>query len=383
MEGTAERIVKIEGFTVACDMPHAAGNALRTFTRRSSLLLRLTTAGGLSGWGESWAFPDASGAFIRKMLAPAVLGASVTNPRKLHAEMLRRVIPDRRGQAHMAISAIDLAAWDALGRALQRPIHALLGGALRDSVTIYASGPLLPAGADRYEGFRTAVEGYAKAGFSAVKIRVASEMRAGEAAIRQAREILGPDRQLMIDLNEGSTFHDALTLAHRVADMDLRWIEEPLRHDDLPAYRALAERMPVPLAGGESFCGVEAFRDPVAQRTLDILQPDLALCGGFTEALRISGLASAFGVPVIPHVWGSAINVLAALQFCATIAHPDGGRPLPLLEFDASYNPLRSVLLDPKPSSDGTIAVPDGPGLGMEIEIDRLAQYVTDHWVVE
>ena len=381
--GTADRIVRIEGFALSCAMPREAGNATRTFTERRSLLVRLTTAGGLSGWGETWAFADASAAFIRSVLAPTVLGADITAPRALQAAMLRRVVPDRRGQAHMALSAIDIAAWDAFGRACGQSIAGLLGGRLRDSVSTYASGPLMPAGADRYDGFEEAVTGFAKAGFKAVKLRVGVGPARDEAAIRTARTILGPDTDLMIDLNEGSTVHDTLELAARVSDIGLRWIEEPVPHDDLPAYREIAARLPVPLSGGESFCGAGAFREAIATRALAIVQPDIALAGGITETMRIAGLCDTFGLPMIPHVWGAGVNFLAGLQIASLTTTPQGARPLPLFEYDTSHNPLRAAVLDPTPGADGTIPVPDGPGLGLAIDPEALAPYVTDHWSIE
>ncbi|PWV99926.1 D-galactarolactone cycloisomerase [Hoeflea marina] len=383
MPDAADRIVRIEGFELGCDMPETAGNALRSFSRRETLFVRVTTAGGISGWGETWAFPAPAAAFIRTVLARVVLGASIDNPRRLHADMLRLVVPERRGLALMAVSAIDMAVWDALGRAGNRPIHALLGGALRDALPAYASGPLLPVGGDRYRDFRSAVESYVDSGFRAVKIRIGVGLARDEAAIRAAREILGADRMLMADLNEASTVRSTLALLDNVRDVGLGWIEEPVRHDDLPAWRDLAARVSVPLAGGESFCGAQAFRDAIGERTLDIVQPDIALCGGFTEVQRVCGLADAFGIPVIPHVWGGGVNFLASIQLAATLTEPAGAPALPMLEYDMSHNPLRAALYDPLPDAAGMVAIPDGPGLGIEIDAERLAGYVSGHWVLE
>lgn len=379
----ADRIAKIEGFELRAAMPHAAGNALKTFSSRGALLVRVTTEGGVSGWGETWAFPGAASALIRDVFASSVLGASIQSPKRLQGALLALVTPDRRGQAHMAISALDIAVWDAFGRANRLPIHALLGGAARDRVAAYASGPLMPAGPDRYAGFREAVEGYVAAGFRNVKIRVGQERRADEAAIRTAREILGPDRGLMIDLNESSSLHEALDLARRVEDAELVWIEEPMRHDDLVGYRRFAAQSRIPVAGGESFCGVQAFRDFVAAGALDILQPDLALCGGVTEAARISGLADAFDLPLLPHVWGAGVNFLASLQFAATLAPGRRAWRPPLFEVDVSENPLRTRIYDAALDADGMLAIPDGPGLGVEINLDALEKQVVSTWTIE
>ncbi len=378
-----EQVIKVEGFELRCKMPAIAGNALRVFSERSAFLVKLTTASGAEGWGETWAYPGAASALIKSALAPVVLGADVTNPRAAQAQMLKLAVPDRRGQVHMAVSALDIAIWDAFGHVEGKPIHALLGGALRDKILTYASGPLLPAGKNRYAGFADEIARYAQLGFQAVKIRIGTSMEEDLGAIRQARSILGKDAFLMADLNESSNVRDAVALAHQAQDADLGWLEEPVSHDNLPAYRRLAELLPVPLAGGESFCGVQAFRDVLRDGSLDIVQPDIALCGGITEGMRIAGLADAFEIPVAPHVWGTCINFLASLQYAAVLSPRLGRIPYPLFEYDMSFNPLRAAIYDPKPDAQGNIAIPDGAGLGVRIEIDRLADYVTDHWVLE
>jgi D-galactarolactone cycloisomerase len=376
------RIVRIEGYELGCAMPAVAGNALRVFGERSTLMIRIVTASGHEGWGETWAYPASAGAMIRSMLGPMMLGADVANPRSAQSRLLRSAVPDRRGQVHMAVSALDIAMWDALGQMTGQPLHALLGGALRERVRAYASGPLLPEG-DRYRGFEQEVERYVEDGFNAIKIRIGISLAEDLRAIRQARGILGDAALLMADLNESSTVRDSVILAQQAADANLAWLEEPLPHDDLPGYRRLAEMLPVALAGGESFCGVQAFRDVLRDGALDLVQPDLAICGGITEGLRIMGLADAFDVPILPHVWGGAVNFLAALQFAAILTPGRGRVSAPLFEYDMSFNPLRDRIYDPRPDGEGRLAIPDGPGLGVNIEIDRLADFVRDHWVLE
>jgi len=116
---------------------------------------------------------------------------------------------------------------------------------------------------------------------------------------------------------------------------------------------------------------------------LDVVQPDLAICGGLTEAMRVSGFADAFGTMVAPHVWGTGINFLASLQFSSVLSPRFGSVPSPLFEYDMGYNPLRSAIYDPQPDRDGMIIVPDGPGLGVEVKVERLSEYITDHWTLE
>ncbi|MCK8782711.1 mandelate racemase/muconate lactonizing enzyme family protein [Rhizobium sp. NTR19] len=380
MTKTADTISSIEGFILRCPMPAVAGNALRVFSERSALLLRIKTHGGLVGWGETWAYPYAAAELIKHNLAQHVLGRSVTNPRSLHQGMLTAAVPDRRGQTHMALSALDLAAWDAFGRSSGRSIAELLGGRLRSEILTYASGPLLPAGDDRYEGFEEAIEGYVADGFRAVKIRVGIGMKQDIRAIQAARSIVGDEALLMIDLNESSTVEDTLALADATKSSRLAWIEEPLRHDNISGYRRIFEKISAPLSGGESFCGVQAFKDVMVDGSLAVLQPDLAICGGISEAMKVAGLAEAFDTGIAPHVWGTGINFLASLQYASVLPGYGRNLHLPIFEYDKSHNPLRAKIFDPCPDTKGRIAVPDGPGLGMEINIEALSDYVVEHW---
>ncbi|KFG67575.1 mandelate racemase/muconate lactonizing enzyme family protein [Microvirga sp. BSC39] len=383
MPSYEHRVVKIEGFEIACNLTSFVGNSLRMFNKRSALLVRITTASGFVGWGETWAFPAAASSFIKSVLAPDILGADATSPRAVQARLLGRIIPDRRGQGHMAISAVDIALWDALGQITKKPIYALLGGQMRDRVKAYASGPFLQAGEDRYAGFEQEVERFVNAGFRAVKLRVGTTLARDTWAIRKARSIVGADALLMADMNEGSTVREAVRLAHIVEDASLSWLEEPIPHDDLPGYKRLAELLPLALAGGESFCGVQSFRDVMCAGALDVVQPDLAICGGLTEAMRVSGFADAFGTMVAPHVWGTGINFLASLQFSSVLTPRFGSVPSPLFEYDMGYNPLRSAIYDPQPDRDGMLTIPDGPGLGIEVKVEGLSEYITDHWTLE
>jgi D-galactarolactone cycloisomerase len=139
-------IKTIEGFSLSCDLPEKVGNARALFDKRTALLVRVTTHDGVVGWGESWAYPEAVGQIIRSRMAPALLGADIGAPVAAIAPLFAFAAQDRRGLHHMAISALDIAIWDAFGRATGRPIHELLGGARRNAIPAYASGPPLREG---------------------------------------------------------------------------------------------------------------------------------------------------------------------------------------------------------------------------------------------
>ncbi len=383
-DSSSARIVRVDGFELACTLPERIGNAMRFFDKRTALLVRLTDADGQVGWGETWAMPDAAAAVLRTGLAQAVLAQTDGAPRVLWNAMQQTLTYDRRGATHMAMSAIDVAAWDLAGRRAGMPISRLLGGALRQRVPAYVSGPFLKPGDDAYRDFETDIGGYLDAGFKAMKLRLGLNARAEARLLARLRQRVGDAFPLMVDLNEGATtVRAALSFAHAFAESDLVWLEEPIRHDNLPGYAHLAKALPMALAGGEALIGVTPFRDFLAQGALDIVQPDLALCGGFTEGQKIAALAEAHGVPVVPHVWGTAINFHASLQFIAGLPDMRGpGVRYPMFEFDPSFNPLRDLCGTVAVDSDGCISIPDAPGLGIEIDPRQFEEHLVGRWSV-
>lgn len=375
------RVVRIDGFELACDLPETVGNAMRFFDRRTALLVRLTDADGQVGWGETLSMPGAAAAVIRGGLGQMVLAQADAAPRVLWDAMCRTLTYDRRGVTHMAMGAIDVAAWDLAGQRAGASIAQLLGGALRREVPAYASGPFLKFGSDPYRDFDSDIGSYLDAGFKALKLRLGLNERAEAALLARLRKRVGDSFPLIVDLNESASVRSALSFAQAFAESDLVWLEEPIRHDNLPGYIHLAKALPMALAGGEALIGLTPFRDFLSQGALDVVQPDLALCGGFTEGQKIAALAEAYGVPVVPHVWGTAINFHASLQFIAGL--PEGRGPglrYPLFEFDPSYNPLRDMFGAVAVRADGTMAIPDAPGLGIDIDPRRFDAFLTDHW---
>lgn len=377
------RIVRIDGFELACTLPELIGNATRFFDQRQALLVRLTAADGQCGWGETWSMPGAAATVLRGGLGQAVLAQADGSPRGLWDAMTRTLTYDRRGVTQMAMSAVDIAAWDLAGRRAGRPIAALLGGALRSEVPAYVSGPFIKPGTDPYRDFERDIDGYLHAGFRAMKLRLGLNARAEGALLARLRRRVGDAFPLMADLNEGAGVRAALVFAQRFAESDLVWLEEPIRHDDLPGYVRLAKTLPMALAGGEALIGVTPFRDFLARGALDVVQPDLALCGGFSEGQKIAALAEAYNVPLVPHVWGTAINFHASLQFIAGLPELRGpGLRYPLFEFDPSFNPFRDMCGAVGVRADGCVAIPDAPGLGIEVDPRQFESYVVDRWSV-
>lgn len=369
---------RIELFILSCQLPETIGNAARFFDRRETLFVRITTRGGAVGWGETWAMAAPAAALIQTVLGPALLGEDVRHPRKAWRKLSRFIVNDRRGLTHMAISALDMAVWDACARAAGVPLSDVLGGALRDRLSCYVSGPFLKPGADPYAHYGADIDGYLAQGFRTIKIRAGIGSGADAKLVAETRAQIGDETGLMVDLNEAGDVAQALDFSRRAADADLIWLEEPILHDDMPGWKRIAASTGMALAGGESLYGLPGFRDALCAGLFAVAQPDLALCGGLTEGLRIATLAEAFNVPIAPHVWGGAINFNASLHYAATL--PNRTRPgsrFPFFEYDASFNPLRSAFAECPLDDDGLVAVPTGPGLGIEITEAQLAPFLS------
>ena len=195
--------------------------------------------------------------------------------------------------------------------------------------------------------------------------------------IRAVREAIG-DAALMIDANHGYDAIEAIELGRRVAECGIDWFEEPVVPELLESYRRVRAGQPIPVAGGETWHGRFAHAEALEAEAVDILQPDVAGCGGISEMRRIAAHAETRGVRVVPHVWGTGVAIAASLQVLATLA-PQPGRHrerAPWLEFDRTPHPYRmAVLREPIEHEAGMVAVPDGPGLGIEIDRKVLDRY--------
>jgi D-galactarolactone cycloisomerase len=197
--------------------------------------------------------------------------------------------------------------------------------------------------------------------------------------------MIGPDAALMIDFNQACTPRYALAAAARMHEANPLWIEEPTSPGDLEGYKLVASRLAPAIAGGEALFTAKDFVPFLEAGALDVLQPDIALCGGFTGVGQVATLAELYDRPLVPHVWGSIVNFQAALHLVATLPLHCMGAPevFPYQEFDVGPNPLLELAGRPSVNRDGTLTVPDAPGLGINLTGDILAPFITEHAVLE
>lgn len=382
------KIARIQSYALRVPLDEQTFSSSQApFPERTSCLVRLETDDGLVGWGEGgqWGPPEPVATMIDRVLAPRLLGA---DPLKIGViwEQLYAYVRDwsRAGTGMEALSALDIALWDIVGKALAQPVCALLGGAHRDRLVAYATGGYYRGGRERWAdtgALAGEARSYVAAGFRALKMKIGLLSPAQDLArVRAVRDALGPDVPLMVDANHAYAPHAAIAVGRGLQDAAVYWFEEPVVPEDRAGYAQVAAALDLAVAGGEGEYTRYGFRDLFVQRCVDIAQPDVCCAGGLSEARNIAAMASAFGVQVIPHVWGSGVAIAAALHFAATLPpNPATANPLapgnePLLEFDRNPNPLRDELLAApmRLKPDGTVAVPDGPGLGVTVVEEAL-----------
>jgi D-galactarolactone cycloisomerase len=352
--------------------------------QRSATLVEVSTDDGLVGWGEAFTQglepPQIGAAVIEHALKPLVVGEDPLDTEVLWHRMYQRTRDfGRKGSVVSGISAVDTALWDIAGQFHGLPIHKLLGGAFRQRVQPYATGFYRLRGPG--EAARLAEEAlrHFGNGFTQMKVKLGFGVEDDIACMNAVGKALqGKPVRLMIDTNHAYGRSEALRLGHALADFDLRWYEEPVVPEDLQSYAELRRRLPMAIAGGENEHTLYGFQEFLGAGCVDVAQPDISSCGGLSGGRHILALAQAHGVQVNPHVWGSAIAQAAALQFIAAVpvAHHSLFAQEPVLEYDQSSHPFRQRLVTrPMQMVDGWVAVPDGPGLGVEVDRSVLAEF--------
>jgi L-alanine-DL-glutamate epimerase-like enolase superfamily enzyme len=376
------RIAKVEAWWVRIPIETKSQHVsdFGRLTTFDAAILRIETNDGLVGWGEGKNAAGSAGSYgalvdlLNREVGPKLIGRDAgdiqgtweflyNGVRADKASREGHAMPElsRRGLSVAAISAVDIALWDILGKSLGVPVWQLLGGKKSDRLPAYASGGWASA-----DAIGEQLQSYiARGGFKTVKMRVGAmdgTPHVSAARVRAARKALGPDIEIAVDAHGTYTVANAKRFMKLVEDCDLAWFEEPVIADDKQGMAEVRVAGCVPISTGESEQTRFAFRDLAMLRSADIFQPDPAFCGGISEAMKIATIASAFNLRFAPHLWAGAPCFFSGLHLNA--ASPSSF----IIEYSLGANPMIHDLIEEKVEAvDGTIAIPDKPGLGFTI----------------
>ena len=376
------KITRVEAFPLAAPrkenlsghLPyeeHLAGIARAGYY---STLVKITTDEGVFGWGESIAreVPEASAAIIERLFRPLLL-----NQDPLDVEVLwERMLHTLRTRGHSegffieAISGVDIALWDIAGKHFGVPVYKLLGGAHEKRVKAYASSIL-------YGKTKAIVDTATKlveAGHDQIKIKVGRGEEDVD-ALKAMRDALGYGVDIMVDANSAFNVASAIRWGRKYEKYECMWFEEPVPPDDIRGYVSVARALDIPVCGSEGLFGRYNYRDLMTQGAVDIIQPDIARVGGISEARKITAMASAFDIPITLHVGLSGPGCRAATLQLAPVLP----REL-FLNYEIYFlpNPLHTDIIDRQIETfdKGYLEVPDGPGLNLEINQNKMAKFL-------
>jgi len=330
-------------------------------------VVQIETDDGIVGHGWCEDGCRAVAPVINNHLVRLLMGQDPHEVEGLWDRLYRATLPyGRKGLVLQAISAIDIALWDILGKAAQQPVYELLGGPSKNSIPVYASA-LHPVGPDKV---RDEARAYVEEGYRAMKLRFpfgpgggAEGMRANEDHVACVREAVGDDIEIMADAYMGWDFLYAKKMIRRLEKYNLAWLEEPFVPDDLTSYAKLREETNIPISGGEHEYTRFGFQDIIDRRAMDIVQPDLRRCGGFTEARKIAAIVASAGLTLIPHAYGiTHLHLALAFPVVPMVEY----FPLPCWDKlpDVEVEPIFHG--EPVPSG-GYVSLDARPGLGVTV----------------
>jgi len=360
-------ITGITSMIVSVPLRRPVRLARQSFGAREFNVVRVETEAGLTGVGYARGGRLVHAA-VEHELGPLLLGADAAAiEQHWEAAYEQTALVGRGGAVLRALSALDIALWDIRAKAAGMPLARLLGAADL-TVPAYVSGGYYRDG-QTFDEVAAEMAQYVADGFRAVKIRIGGlGWREDVARVAAVRAAIGDDVELAVDANQGyRSSAEAIRIGRELEQLGVRWLEEPLRPEDAPAMAHVAHVLDLPIATGETESARWAFRDLVSRGAADVLQPDVTVVGGVSEWMKVAALASTNALPVAPHYFPEVHAHLVAAASAATTIEwfsPDAD----IISFDA-------FLEEPLTPREGTVTVPETPGVGLSLRDDALQRY--------
>lgn len=362
--------IKVISLGIPMDEPYKIANV--TFNDVYTTIVKIITDEGVDGIGECIArvSPKVTESIINDFFKPILLGRNPLDFEVLWYEMYNIM----RGRGHSrgffveAIAGIDIAIWDIIGKFHKLPIATLLGGFKNTKIKVYASSLMHK----EINILEKEAEGLVEKGYSGIKLKIGRGIEKDIENIARIRNVIGSEIKLMVDANSYYRASEAIQLGDKMKQYDVYWFEEPVPTDDLNGYEKLNKCLEIPIAGGESEFTAFGFRDLLERDALDIIQPNIARAGGFTECKKIANLASIYNKYYAPQTgMSSAICMIASMHLAA--ATPN----FLIFEYMVLNNPLLKILNNPIPvPKNGYCEISNLPGLGYELDENKIKKYI-------
>lgn len=372
MSFPAIRITEVRIHLLDAPLVERFGWSLNWTGRRTATLVEVRTDAGLTGWGDGFFGGDALLAHPER-----VIGRSPFEAEAIYDSL--RPVPAKQARPEAPVcGGLDTALWDLQGQALGLPVSALFGRVWRSRVEPYCTALYRKDWPDLARGLADEAVAFKERGFRTVKMKVGFGPAVDVRIVAAVREAIGHDTGLAVDANCAYDAATAVSLGRQLEPFNLLWWEEPVLADNFAGYRRLRDALAIPLAGGETYDVERLTRDYVQPRLVDILQPEVEIIG-LTGARRLMNACWLNDIRVVPHNWGTAVRTAAILHWMATCPPITEAlaAPPPTFEFDQTESPFRDAVIAEKIGlgEDGMVAVPAGPGLGVTVIPEAVAEY--------
>jgi len=374
------KIAEVQAFPVSFPLETPAQDATGVWHSWDTVIVKITAEDGTFGYGEIGPIHGGGIPIFKAMvdckLRDLLIGEDAFDRERLYEKMVGRGTSSyalgQKGAIITAVAGIDIALWDLVGKILKTPVYQLLGGCVHERIPAYASGffgksgrPLTP------QECADEAKSYADQGFKGVKMKVGYGRKQDLLNLEAVRIALGPDLGIMVDANQGFSYHDVLKIAGDLAAFDLTFIEEPLPINDLDAMAALVAAVEVPIAAGENYYTRFEFRDVLVKRAVNIVQPDIIHAGGITETKKIADMASAWNTPLAPHIHAT-VGVAASIHLLTSTPNTLAAE---YITSGGSYKLRQALYGQAFMAEDGWVKATAQPGLGLDVNEEMFEEY--------
>ena len=367
------------------------GYSQQYYKHRTAHLVEIETDEGITGWGECFGPGNialANKYIVEKVIQPLIIGEDPINKEYIWHKVYNLLRDSgQKGMPIQALSGIDIALWDILAKKAKLPLYQLLGGKTNNKIPVYGYGMMLQKKSveELCELFKKEANQIKEKNFKAMKMKVGLGPKEDLKLVSAVREAIGDDFKLMVDANHAYNKNDALYVGRGLDEMEIYWFEEPVAPEDYDGYKELKEKLKTNIAGGEAEFTKYGWNQLIKKNCIDIAQPEVCGLGGITEYLKVSALAQSNFIPIVNHVWGSALSVAVNLHLLTSLPDMPGGLfpTKSMLEFDTTEKNIfitdlaeeKFSILDQVKDKDGSASPLENIGIGINPKKDFIKEY--------
>ena len=385
------KISSIKSHVLRYELDKELGYSQQYYKHRTAHLVEIETDEGITGWGECFGPGNialANKYIVEKVIQPLIIGEDPINKEYIWHKVYNLLRDSgQKGMPIQALSGIDIALWDILAKKAKLPLYQLLGGKTNNKIPVYGYGMMLQKKSveELCELFKKEANQIKEKNFKAMKMKVGLGPKEDLKLVSAVREVIGNDFKLMVDANHAYNKNDALYVGRGLDEMEIYWFEEPVAPEDYDGYKELKEKLKTNIAGGEAEFTKYGWNQLIKNNCIDIAQPEVCGLGGITEYLKVSALAQSNFIPIVNHVWGSALSVAVNLHLLTSLPDMPGGLfpTKSMLEFDTTEKNIfitdlaeeKFSILDQVKDKDGFASPLQNIGIGINPKKDFIKEY--------